>query len=552
MATEKGVNEKSQSLLFDYHQRTKHYFHRTAPGPGFLDWATQPEPFRFYHGAPLHRLSRRESDARETPDYDALYKGLSAEPVKAETIADLFYHSFALSAWKEIPGARWALRCNPSSGNLHPTEVYLLTGAVEGLSQVSTLYHYQPYQHGLEMRGELPDLDWPALIAPLPESTFLIGFTSIYWRESWKYGERALRYCLLDLGHALAALAYSAAVPGWRCALLPVVASNKLAPLLGVEGQSGPEAEHPDCLVAVFPEGNVPWSAVSEWQLDATMVGEIARSIRRDAPNRLSASHRPWPIIEAAADAMACERIKVTPPMRKNRDSPRVETNASARSISARWLIRNRRSVQKMDGASTMSRADFSRLMERLWRSDLPVASLGRESAVHLGVYVHRVEGMGPGLYFLARSRVGLDSFRKVTTETWRWQNVEGFPDDMPFYLLREGDARPVAKALSCHQDIASEGAFAISMLAEFEPRLGRSVWEYARLHMEAGALGQLLYLESEAAGLRGTGIGCFFDDPVHELFGLSDRTFQAIYHFTAGGGLEDQRLTSLEAYYYL
>jgi SagB-type dehydrogenase family enzyme len=33
--------------------------------------------------------------------------------------------------------------------------------------------------------------------------------TSIVWREAWKYGERAYRYCLLDIGHAWQALALS-------------------------------------------------------------------------------------------------------------------------------------------------------------------------------------------------------------------------------------------------------------------------------------------------------------------------------------------------------
>ena len=39
-----------------YHQRTKHLFNRYAPGPGELDWANQPSPFRSYAGAPLIRL----------------------------------------------------------------------------------------------------------------------------------------------------------------------------------------------------------------------------------------------------------------------------------------------------------------------------------------------------------------------------------------------------------------------------------------------------------------------------------------------------------------
>ncbi len=61
--------------------------------------------------------------------------------------------------------------------------------------------------------------------------------------------------------------------------------------------------------------------------------------------------------------------------------------------------------------------------------------------------------------------------------------------------------------------------------------------------------IGQVLYLEAEAAGVRGTGIGCFFDDPVHEVFGLEGNAYQSLYHFTVGGPVEDPRLTTLPPY---
>ena len=35
------------------HERTKHHFHRYAASPGYMDWATQPDPFRRYAGADL-------------------------------------------------------------------------------------------------------------------------------------------------------------------------------------------------------------------------------------------------------------------------------------------------------------------------------------------------------------------------------------------------------------------------------------------------------------------------------------------------------------------
>lgn len=58
-----------------------------------------------------------------------------------------------------------------------------------------------------------------------------------------------------------------------------------------------------------------------------------------------------------------------------------------------------------------------------------------------------------------------------------------------------------------------------------------------------------MLYLEAEACDIWSTGIGCFFDDPMHRVLGLSGRHFQDLYQFTLGGPVEDKRLTTLPAY---
>ncbi|NLT59139.1 MAG: SagB/ThcOx family dehydrogenase, partial [Candidatus Hydrogenedentes bacterium] len=92
--------------------------------------------------------------------------------------------------------------------------------------------------------------------------------------------------------------------------------------------------------------------------------------------------------------------------------------------------------------------------------------------------------------------------------------------------------------------------AFATAMLAAFDhPLQHAGPWAYRVLFQETGMLGQLLYLEAETAGLRGTGIGCFFDDLVHEVLGLRDRQFQSLYHFTIGGPVDDPRLSTLPPY---
>ena len=102
---------------------------------------------------------------------------------------------------------------------------------------------------------------------------------------------------------------------------------------------------------------------------------------------------------------------------------------------------------------------------------------------------------------------------------------------------------------MSCHQAIAADGCFSLGMLAEFEPLVEANPWRYRQLHWEAGLLGHVLYLEAEAAGIRGTGIGCYFDDVFHELLGLETGCFQSLYHFTAGYPLTDERITTLPPY---
>ena len=45
-----------EEVVVAYHERTKHHFHRFAAAFGYMDWTTQPDPFRRYAGAPVVRL----------------------------------------------------------------------------------------------------------------------------------------------------------------------------------------------------------------------------------------------------------------------------------------------------------------------------------------------------------------------------------------------------------------------------------------------------------------------------------------------------------------
>jgi nitroreductase len=154
-----------------------------------------------------------------------------------------------------------------------------------------------------------------------------------------------------------------------------------------------------------------------------------------------------------------------------------------------------------------------------------------------------------PGVYALPRSLAVLARLQAAVLAEFDWQAIT---DELPLYHLYTGDCRRIAKTLSCHQAIASDSAFSLAMVADFTDTIKDTPWLYRRLFWECGLIGQVLYLEAEAAGYRGTGIGCYFDDSVHEILGIKDGEFQSLYHFTIGKPLEDARLQTLPAYSHL
>jgi hypothetical protein len=168
---------------------------------------------------------------------------------------------------------------------------------------------------------------------------------------------------------------------------------------------------------------------------------------------------------------------------------------------------------------------------------------------IHLLLFVHRVRGLAPGLYLLVRDAGDLAALRGELSPGFLWEHVPAAPEHLPLFQLLPSDIRDAARLVSCQQDIAADGAFSLGMLARYRSSLDAGAWWYRRLFWEAGVIGQGLYLEAEAAGLRGTGIGCYFDDAVHELAAIRSDRFQDLYHFTVGGPVEDPRLQSLPGY---
>jgi SagB-type dehydrogenase family enzyme len=557
-----------------YHQETKHHFLRFARGPRHLDWVNQPDSFRRYEGASLSALPLlKPGDSPASPLYEQLYHpgAIASASLSACSLSRLFEYSLALSAWKQAGNVRWALRSNPSSGNLHPTEAYLLIGPVAGLLPGPGLYHYAAKEHALEMRARWPEDSFAQLLQGFPPGAFLLGLASVIWRETWKYGERAFRYCQHDVGHAIGGVRLAAQTLGWQMVLLDGLSDDTLADLMGIdraEDFEGAEREHPDCIAVIWPadEAIGPETVATNClslSLSPDALGETARRAWSGKANRLSRdSQVHWELLDQVVTASwkstteqkVFERSRGRPGMRTGRGTPcRYPGEPSAGQI-----IRQRRSALAFDGTTSISRSIFFTMLARVMpgverkpcKRAVPWDVLPWDPTIDLALFVHRVDGLVPGLYLLARDPTRAASLRGATHPHFAWTPAVGCPDGLPLFLLQTGDARALAAELSCGQDIGGAGAFSLAMIAEFEPSLRRhGAWFYRRLFWETGLIGQVLYLEAEAAGVRATGIGCFFDDPVHQVLGFDDARFQSLYHFTTGAPVEDTRLTTLPPY---
>jgi SagB-type dehydrogenase family enzyme len=526
IATEAGMPHgpainSAAGTIRAYHQRTKHRADGYARGPETLDWDAQPDPWRHWEGCARVALPL-VSDTLHCP-YAVLTGEVQVDPAPLglEAVAALLELSFGLSAWKEAGSDRWAMRCNPSSGNLHPTEVYVLASGVPGLA--NGVHHYDSRAHALDRR----------CATDFTDGGLWIGLSSIPWREAWKYGERAFRYCQLDIGHALGALRATAAVLGWRVTVVGMDHAG-IAELLGTDRLAdfaGVEREEAELVLAIEP-----WPARS---------AGAAPPVRIDTPQwhgqpSLLDPHPMvrWPVIDEVA--IASRNTATSGNERRATIIDLPIPSLPAPEACAVATILGRRSAQRYDRAHVMPLATLARILNAV----RPHAASG----FHLIAYVHAVERLDRGIYALARPGAEA-ALRTALDPDFAWSSVAGFPADTPLRQLASGDCRKLVRALTCHQAIAADGCVTFSLLSDFATLIDNDAAAYRTQHWQAGLLGHALYLEAQAIGLAGTGIGCFLDDEIHRMLGLRDDGIQALFHFTVGKALADPRIATAPAY---
>jgi SagB-type dehydrogenase family enzyme len=486
----------------EYHELTKHSVESLRRTQRYLDWANMPNPFRHYEGVPVLDLPA-DPPAPQISALEVLEgkTGDTGARDGAQFLSQLMFYSASISASKRVPstGAVYALRVNPSSGNLHPTEFHFCSQGLAGWR--GGLYHYRPSSHMAEQRA-IGEFGTKLVDSAAP---LIFVLTSIAWREAWKYGDRAYRYCMHDIGHAWQALALAARAMGCESFAFGHFSDDRVAERCLLH-----EDEWPMLIVSLHGP-TVP----------VGMLDPVETIVFGGQPNRLSEKQKPYPLIERihgatkhsteAAVASPCQ--SKTLGRREISLPPLVSTSRGFGDV-----VRGRRSALDFRGGGES--ISFSQLATVLSAAQQRLfADFATARFVHLYLYVHRVEGLAPGVY-----------------RYW--------PEQAELEKIKDGAQQLVAAALSLGQNLAGNASVAFSMIGDFESA-ARCYGDrgYRYVHFEAGAIGQRMYLACEALGLRATGIGAFFDDKVNRYLDLSPELGQVVYHFAIGYPVPDPRL---------
>ncbi len=488
----------------EYHEATKHSVELLRGALHGLDWANMPDPFRYYEGVPVLDLPA-DPPAPAMPALEVLEgrPGTTHASDGAAFLSQLLFHSAAISASKRVPstGDHYALRVNPSSGNLHPTEFHFVTRSLKGWPD--GLYHYDPFRHMAEQRAR------GALETMLAGSAAPIVFvlTSIAWREAWKYGERAYRYCLHDMGHAWQALTLAARAIGCDSIATGHFEDDDVVQFCRLNEDEWPMlivSLHGKCIpVCEADAGETVWYGGRANQLSQ-------KTIAFPLIDRI---HSDTKLIDSKYNRTSVD------PARTGSGQIKLPAPASSSRTFGEVARMRRSALDFIGGLRSMTLPQLSAILA-VTAQPLS-ADFARTRFIQLYMYAHRVDGLEPGVYRL-------------------WQQAGELEQ------LKRGDQRVAAAGLSLGQNLAGNAGVTFSMIGDIY-RAVRAHGDrgYRYVHFEAGAIGHRLYLAAEALGLGATGIGAFYDDEVHRYLNLAPEQGQVVYHFAIGYPVADPRVSA-------
>lgn len=519
----------------EYHRASKHTYQSVRTNPHKPDLAHQPSPFRVFPDHPKVDLptDRLQADA---PALSVLADGLSGLPAELmhppqdlRTLSSWLHLANGITGERRAGTVKYYLRSCPSSSALFPFELYVAAFGIEGLEP--GLYHYGVQENALRLLREgrvtlakikkgRPDLEF---LKTVPAALLV---STIFCRCAWRYRQRAYRYALVDAGHLVQNVITAANGLGIQTTTRLRLNDRTTRELIGVEPNAPfGEAEAVHAMVVWAETAKQPLAPpATDGQPAPFPAGATLPTIPRQP---LAAKYVPYGSIVAAHEDCVAPGVAVRdirPPLTElnplkaaHEPAELPEPPPATGGPALKEVMINRRSAR-----------DYTRTsipLEKLWQINRLAFRGGSyfpifPSGPHVGLIrpmwvVNDVDGLEPGVWY-------------YDPAADRW------------HLHRRGEARLEGEYLCLEQALCGNASAVCFMIADLKPLMARGGPDTYRLaHLEAGIVGQRMFLAASALGVGGTGIGPFYDDEVIKFLEPEPSGWEVIYSVVVGAAIE-------------
>ncbi len=223
ISVRQSVN-KETSYAYEYHNKTKHSEISINLSRHYLDWDNKPFPFKIYDGQPSIALPTDFPRPKEgtLSSLDHSWRGDARNQFDLGYLAEILYFAGGITRILRVGSEVYYMRAASATGALYPIEIYVVCQEIPGLK--GGIYHFCPGDFSLTM---LRSGDYRSSLAvaagdsaPILRSPVTLAFTSITWRNAWKYQARSYRHWFWDSGVIAANLLATSNAHGFSTQLI--------------------------------------------------------------------------------------------------------------------------------------------------------------------------------------------------------------------------------------------------------------------------------------------------------------------------------------------
>ncbi len=465
---------------WNYHRATEH--HRFRMAGHRLDWAAQPDVIKRYPGAETADLApiRSLGTASLGDLLDSAKEQESPSQPDLNSLSNLLSMGSGITSVRRHGAGIYTFRSAASAGALYPVDIYVDARRVDGLP--SGLYHHRIDGSFLERLKTNTDGGGQ------PSGPFAVVYLGgVFFRSVWKYRDRAYRYILNDTGHVAANILLAARLLGFHAKLEYDFDDEHVNGFLGLD--SSMEV----CLAKISV---YTWNdAVSEthvspdvWGMTCTMPRpDYGNGAGCDIPAAVYHIHRSG-VIAGQKPPVSRAWGRTKPGRVKDEAISWPMGTAVPGGLSFSEALARRRSRRNFH-VKPLENEKFFNFLSLVVKGVAFMETVSRvQNAFHLELLVQNTEGLESGQYRIDKGGHGL-------------------------VCVDNGGKNALMAGACLDQRWLAHASVHVLMTADVRqaekyqgPRAYRSIM------MNAGFLGQIIYLAATSFDLGCCGIGAFFD----------------------------------------